>query len=211
MHVPEEPDPMATPSRAVSNWNVANQLTALRILLVPVFAVLLLTDGGSNTGFRWAAFAVFVLASLTDRIDGDLARSRDLVTDLGKVMDPIADKALVGMALVGLSMIGELWWWVTVVILVRELGITLLRFAVIRHGVMPASRGGKAKTVLQIVAIAMFVMPLPEWLHVVAMIVMLAAVAVTVVTGIDYCAKAVRLRRASLRGRPGPSDDARGG
>lgn len=208
MHVPEEPDPMATPSRAVSNWNVANQLTALRILLVPVFAVLLLTDEGRNDGFRWAAFAVFVLASLTDRIDGDLARSRDLVTDLGKVMDPIADKALVGMALVGLSMIGELWWWVTVVILVRELGITLLRFAVIRHGVMPASRGGKAKTFLQIVAIGMFVMPLPDWLHVVAMVAMLAAVVVTVVTGVDYVAKAVRLRRASLRETP---KNARGG
>ena len=90
MHIPEEPDPMATPSRAVSNWNVANQLTALRILLVPVFAVLLLTDGGSNTGFRWAAFAVFVLASLTDRIDGDLARSRDLVTDLTRWPEVVA-------------------------------------------------------------------------------------------------------------------------
>lgn len=182
-------------ARAVSNWNIANALTGARILLVPLFAVPLLIDEGRLDGFRWLAAAVFLLASLTDRLDGDLARARGLVTDLGKVMDPIADKALVGAALVGLSMIGELWWWVTIVILAREVFITLLRFAVIRHGIMPASHGGKLKTTLQIVGISILVMPLPDWIHMVGLVVMLAAVAVTVGTGVDYVLRAFRLRR----------------
>lgn len=182
-------------ARPVSNWNIANALTGLRILLVPLFAVLLLIDDGRVDGFRWVAAAVFVLASLTDRLDGDLARSRGLVTDLGKVMDPIADKALVGAALIGLSMIDELWWWVTIVILAREVFITLLRFAVIRHGVMPASRGGKLKTTLQIIGITILVLPLPDWIHVVGLAVMLAALVVTVATGADYVLRAIRLRR----------------
>ena len=104
---------------------------------------------------------VFAVASVTDRLDGDLARRRSLVTDFGKIADPIADKALTGAALIGLSALDELPWWVTVVILVRELGITLLRFWVIRHGVIPASRGGKLKTLLQTVAIGLYVLPLP--------------------------------------------------
>lgn len=181
--------------QAVSNWNIANALTGLRILLVPLFAVLLLIDEGRLDGFRWAAAAVFALASLTDRLDGDLARARGLVTDLGKVMDPIADKALVGAALIGLSMIGELWWWVTLVILAREVFITLLRFAVIRHGVIPASRGGKLKTALQVIGITILVMPLPDWAHTAGVAVMLAALVVTVVTGVDYVLRAIRLRR----------------
>lgn len=182
-------------ARAVSNWNIANALTGVRILLVPLFAVLLLIDEGRLDGFRWLAAAVFVLASVTDRLDGDLARSRGLVTDLGKVMDPIADKALVGAALIGLSMIDELWWWVTILILAREVLITLLRFAVIRHGIMPASHGGKLKTTLQIVGISILVVPLPDWVHTVGLVVMLAAVVVTVATGVDYVLRAFRLRR----------------
>ena len=186
----ERPD-----ARGVSNWNIANALTGVRILLVPLFVVLLLIDEGRGDGFRWSATAVFVLASVTDRLDGDLARSRGLVTDLGKVMDPIADKALVGSALIGLSMIGELWWWVTIVILAREAFITLLRFAVIRHGVMPASHGGKLKTTLQVIGITILVAPLADWMHAVGLAVMLAAVVVTVGTGIDYVLRAIRLRR----------------
>lgn len=189
---PQQPQP-------AGNWNIANVLTGLRILLVPLFMVLLLIEDGHNDGLRWAAFAVFAVASATDRLDGDLARSRGLVTDLGKVFDPIADKALMGGALIGLSLIGVLWWWVTIVILVRELGITALRFAVIRHGVMPASQGGKLKTFLQAIGIGLLVMPLPDWMWVVAMAVILAAVVVTVVTGVDYVVKAAALRRESLR------------
>jgi CDP-diacylglycerol--glycerol-3-phosphate 3-phosphatidyltransferase len=190
-------DPIAEPSSSVSAWNVANGLTVLRLLLVPVFAVLLFHDNGQNTVWRIWACVVFVLASITDRLDGELARRRGLVTEFGKLADPIADKALVGTALVGLSALGELPWWVTVVILIREVGVTLLRFWVIRHGVMPASRGGKVKTLLQGVAIGLYVLPLSGWLHVVAVIVMGAAVVLALITGADYVARALRLRRTT--------------
>jgi CDP-diacylglycerol--glycerol-3-phosphate 3-phosphatidyltransferase len=170
--------------------NAANALTVLRLVLVPVFVACLLAGG---TGWRVAAFVVFGVASVTDLLDGRLARSRGLITDFGKIADPIADKALTGAALVTLSALGELAWWVTVVILAREISVTLLRFWVIRRGVIAASRGGKLKTLLQVVAIALYVLPGPP--AVVREVVMAAAVAVTVVTGIDYAVRAVRLRR----------------
>jgi CDP-diacylglycerol---glycerol-3-phosphate 3-phosphatidyltransferase len=182
-----------------STWNVANGLTGFRLLLVPVFAVLLMHDGGDRTGWRVAAFVAFVVASVTDRFDGELARRRGLVTDLGTIADPIADKALTGAALVGLSLLGELPWWVTAIVLVREVGITLLRFVVIRHGVMPASRGGKLKTLLQGVAIGLYVLPLSGAGVTVAQAVMAVAVIVTVITGADYLLRAARLRRTSER------------
>jgi CDP-diacylglycerol---glycerol-3-phosphate 3-phosphatidyltransferase len=190
-------DPIAEAPSSVSAWNVANALTVLRLLLVPVFAVLLFHDDGQETVWRIWACVVFVLASVTDRLDGELARKRGLVTEFGKLADPIADKALVGTALVGLSALGELPWWVTVVILIREVGVTLLRFWVIRHGVMPASRGGKVKTLLQGVAIGLYVLPLSGWLHEVAVVVMGAAVVMALITGVDYVARALRLRRTT--------------
>ncbi len=196
--VPDPSLPAATPAPA-SAWNVANALTALRLVLVPVFGWLLLAGGGEQPGLRILAAAVFAVAAVTDRIDGELARRRGLVTDVGKIADPIADKALMGTALVGLSVLGELPWWVTVVVLVREIGITLLRFVVIRHGVMPAGRGGKAKTVLQAVAITLYLLPLPAGWHTLASVVMAVAVVVTVVTGVDYVLKAWRLVRTSPR------------
>ncbi len=186
---------MTRPS-APSNWNIANALTALRLVLVPVFGWLLLTDDGSSNSLRTAAGAVFLLAALTDRLDGDLARRRGLITDVGKLADPIADKALTGMAFIGLSVLGLLPWWVTAVVLAREASVTLLRFWVIRHGVMPASRGGKLKTLLQTMALTLYVLPLPTSIDWVAVTVMAAAVAVTVVTGVDYVVRAVTLRRA---------------
>jgi CDP-diacylglycerol--glycerol-3-phosphate 3-phosphatidyltransferase len=170
--------------------NAANALTVLRLVLVPVFVACLLAGG---TGWRVAAFVVFGVASVTDLLDGRLARSRGLITDFGKIADPIADKALTGAALVTLSALGELAWWVTVVILAREISVTLLRFWVIRRGVIAASRGGKLKTLLQVVAIALYVLPGPP--AVVREVVMAAALVVTVVTGIDYAVRAVRLRR----------------
>jgi CDP-diacylglycerol--glycerol-3-phosphate 3-phosphatidyltransferase len=182
-----------------SNWNIANALTVLRLVLVPVFLVQLLHEDGENNAWRVAAFVTFAVASVTDRIDGELARKHDLVTDFGQIADPIADKALIGAALVGLSLLDELWWWVTVLVLVREVGVTLLRFFVIRHGVMPASRGGKVKTLLQGLAIGLFVLPLPQALHWLAVGLMVVAVVLTVVTGVDYVARAVRLRRTSPR------------
>jgi CDP-diacylglycerol--glycerol-3-phosphate 3-phosphatidyltransferase len=189
---------------APSAWNIANALTVMRLFLVPVFGWLLLFGDGHQTAMRyWAAF-VFFVAMLTDRIDGDLARSRGIVTDFGKVVDPIADKALMTMALVGLSYLGDVPWWVTVLILVREWGITVLRFVVIRHGVLPASRGGKVKTLLQALALWLYVLPLKTWpggdgWHTIAWGVLLVAVVVTVVTGLDYVGRALRLRQTSPR------------
>jgi CDP-diacylglycerol--glycerol-3-phosphate 3-phosphatidyltransferase len=193
-------DPMTAPvAPRVSNLNIANQLTILRLLLVPVFAVALLWDDGRSDGWRITAWAVFALASYTDRIDGQIARSRGLITSFGKLADPIADKALIGTALVGLSILDLLPWWVTVIVVVREAAVTLLRFWVIRHGVIPASRGGKLKTLLQGIAIGLYVLPLSGWLGTARAVVMTAAVAVTVVTGIDYVARALTLRQTSER------------
>jgi CDP-diacylglycerol--glycerol-3-phosphate 3-phosphatidyltransferase len=193
-------DPLTAPvAPRVSNLNIANQLTILRLLLVPVFAVALLWDSGQSRGWRIAAWAVFAVASYTDRVDGQLARSRGLVTSFGKLADPIADKALTGTALIGLSILDLLPWWVTAIVVVRETLVTLLRFWVIRHGVIPASRGGKLKTLLQGIAIGLYVLPLSGWLGTARAVVMVLAVAVTVVTGIDYVARALTLRQTSER------------
>lgn len=192
---PAPPDHLADPVQEVGIWNLANELTMLRLLLVPVFAVVLFHHGGELTSWRWAAWGLFAVASITDLLDGDIARRRGLVTTFGKVADPIADKALMGTALVGLSVLGELSWWVTGVILAREVGVTLLRFRVIRHGVIPASRGGKLKTLLQGLAIGLYVAPLSGWPATLAAWIMGAAVIVTLVTAIDYIGKARRLAR----------------
>jgi len=170
---------------------VANGLTVLRLALVPVFVFFLLAG---STGSRSVAFVAFALASVTDLLDGELARRRSLITDFGKVADPIADKALTGAALITLSYLGEIPWWITIVIVVRELAVTGLRFWVIRQGVIAASRGGKAKTLLQVIAISLYVLP---WhIEIAREVVLGAALIVTVVTGVDYTARAFRLRRA---------------
>jgi CDP-diacylglycerol--glycerol-3-phosphate 3-phosphatidyltransferase len=185
------PSPASAGPVAPGLVNVANALTVARLALVPVFVYFLVAGG---TGDRAFAFVAFAVASVTDLLDGELARRRGLITDFGKIADPIADKALTGSALITLSILGELAWWVTCVIVVRELAVTGLRFWVIRHGVIAASRGGKLKTMLQIIAISLYVLP---W-HAVLFqeIVMGAALVVTVVTGADYTARAIRLRRA---------------
>jgi CDP-diacylglycerol---glycerol-3-phosphate 3-phosphatidyltransferase len=176
--------------------NAANVLTGVRVLLVPLFGWLLLSHPHS-VPFRIGSVVVFVVASVTDRIDGELARRHGLVTEVGKMADPIADKALMGMALIGLSLLDELPWWVTVVMLVREVGITVLRFVVLRWGVIPASRGGKLKTMVQAVAIGLYLLPLPDGWHVLAQVVMAVALVLTVVTGFDYVFSTV----ARSRGR----------
>jgi CDP-diacylglycerol---glycerol-3-phosphate 3-phosphatidyltransferase len=196
--IPAGDDTQVRPPQA-SVWNIANALTLSRIALVPVFAWFLLHDNGQSTSYRLLAAGVFVVATATDRFDGDIARARGLVTDFGKVSDPIADKALMGMALVGLSIIDLLPWWVTTVVLVREFGITALRFVVIRHGVIPASGGGKLKTALQAVAILLYVLPLGDSWHILAVLVMTLAVIVTLVTGLDYLRLARKLRSTSPR------------
>lgn len=192
-------DPLADPPAPVRTLNVANALTVFRMLLVPVFAALLLAGDGDDAGHRVAACLVFALASWTDHLDGRLARRWGLVTSFGKLADPIADKALTGAALVGLSLLGELPWPVTALVLVREIGVTVLRFIVIRHGVMPASRGGKLKTLLQGLAIGLYVLPLTGAAASGRAVVMTLAVLVTVVTGLDYVVRAARLRRTSAR------------
>ena len=194
---PAPTDHVGDPIGSTSAFNVPNALTVVRLLLVPVFAWLLLRDDGMTNSTRIAAFAVFLVASLTDFVDGEIARRRNLVTTFGKIVDPIADKALTGVALIGLSLLGLLAWWVTAVILIREIGVTLLRFWVIRHGVIPASRGGKAKTVAQMVAIGLYVLPLSSSWDVVRALAMTVAVALTLGTGIDYIARALTLRRSA--------------
>ncbi len=195
----DEPVPVAAP-RAVSLYNPANVLTAARIVLVPVFVAFVIVSGMADSGWRMLACVTFCVASATDFADGWIARRYELVTSFGKVADPIADKALTGSALVLLSAYDRLSWWVTGLILVREWGVTALRFWVIRYGVIPASRGGKLKTALQIGAIAFFLWPVPEPLDMVGVALMVAALIVTVVTGADYVLQALRMRRRAQRG-----------
>lgn len=180
--------------------NIANALTVLRLILVPVFIYLMLLEGH---GPRLAALVVFVGAAITDQLDGQLARSRNLVTDFGKIADPIADKALTMTAFILLSLEGSLWWWVTIAIIVRELGITVLRFFMLRRAVMAASRGGKLKTVLQIAGLVGLLVPwgalpwqgLAQGLMTLAYVIIGAALVVTVVTGLDYVRQALALSR----------------
>ncbi|GHE14433.1 CDP-diacylglycerol--glycerol-3-phosphate 3-phosphatidyltransferase [Klenkia taihuensis] len=193
------PDPAATPPQTARVVNLPNALTVLRLAVVPLFAWLLLADGGMDDRQRWWATLFFAVAIITDRYDGMIARRTNQVTEFGKLADPIADKALTGTALIGLSALDLLPWWVTLAILVRELGVTLLRFWVIRHGVIAASRGGKAKTVVQAMAIGLYLMPLTGLLASVRWWVMGAALLLTVVTGVDYVVRALRLRRTSAR------------
>ena len=185
--------------KRVSVRTPANALTVLRLILVPVFAIFVVLSEMTDAWWRIAACLAFGLASVTDLAAGWIARNWGLVTTFGKVADPIADKALIGTALILLSVYGRLSWWVTGLILFRELAVTLLRFWVIRHGVIAASRGGKAKTFLQISAISWYLWPFPASWAVVGVWLMGAAVVVTLVTGLDYILRALALRRASSR------------
>ena len=151
-----------TTDQQVSNFNIANVLTVLRIAMVPLFGWALLHDGGGDPFWRWVAFALFAVAMITDKIDGDLARKHNLVTDFGKIADPIADKAITGMAFIGLWLVGDIWWWVTVVVLLREWSVTLLRLSILKSVVIPAAMSGKIKTVLQAIALSGLTWPLPH-------------------------------------------------
>ena len=181
-------------------WNLPNVLTMLRIVLVPVFVVLLWQD---TTVTALIALAVFLLAAATDKLDGTIARRRGIVTNFGKIADPFADKLLTGAAMVVLSALGVMPWWATIIILVREIGITVLRFVMVRRSVIAASNGGKLKTVLQVVflsmmmlpATALFPAPVGDWWDIAAYVIMVLATLVTVVTGLDYCWRAWRIVR----------------
>ena len=201
---PDRPNPMKgrvarSGETPASTGNVANIITVIRILLAPLFIYLLLLDNGEMGVWRWVASALFILAIVTDSVDGLLARRQNLVTDFGKILDPIADKVLIGGALISLSILGELWWWVTIVILVREIGITIYRFVALRNRVIAASWLGKLKTVVQAVAISFALVPLPsllgDWMYWVNWTLMGAALVLTVVSGIEYLVQAWRLDR----------------
>ena len=190
-----------SPGRS-ANWNLPNAITVVRIILAPVFFWMLLADAGQDTWLRWAAAVLFIVAISTDSLDGHIARSRGLITDLGKILDPIADKLLTSGALVCLSILGELPWWVTAIIIVREVGITIWRLVELRRGnVVPASSGGKLKTVVQSVAISFALMPLwtvfGEWIHWVNGVLMTAAVVLALWSGVLYVRDAVRLARTA--------------
>lgn len=193
-----------TEATKVSNWNVPNVLTAIRMVMVPIFAWVLLAYPDDPT-MRWVATAIFVVAIATDALDGRIARKYNLVTNFGKLWDPIADKALTGMAFVGLSILGELPWWITIIILVREWGITILRWAIMKYGVMAANRGGKLKTVMQSVALIMFLPGLqflPTVWGWVAWAAMILCFVLTVLTGLDYLREANKMRQAYLAEHP---------
>lgn len=183
----------ATP--AVPVVNLPNALTVLRLLCVPVFALLLVAGASGGDGWLVAAFVVFTGACITDVVDGHLARSRGLCTDFGAFVDPIADKALVGTALVGLSLLEVMPWWATAIVIGREVAVTAMRTAVLRHGVIPASRGGKLKAFSQNCAVALYLLPLAGTVAALRLPVLLFAVAATIVTGLDYAAGAVRAAR----------------
>ena len=183
-----------------ANWNLPNAITVVRIVMAPVFFWLLLADAGADGPMRWWAAAIFVVAISTDWVDGWLARRNGLVTDLGKILDPIADKLLTSGALVCLSILGELPWWITLVIIVREVGITVWRLVELRRGtVVPASSGGKLKTLTQAIAISLFLTPLGtlvgDWIVWVNWTFMILALVLTVWSGLLYVRDAFRLAR----------------
>jgi CDP-diacylglycerol---glycerol-3-phosphate 3-phosphatidyltransferase len=190
------------------NWNLPNVLTCLRILIVPFFGFALLQDGGDSVAWRCVAAVLFTVAMITDKVDGDIARSRGLVTNFGKIADPIADKALTGMAFIGLSIVGDIWWWVTIVVLVREWSVTLLRLSILKRVVVPAAQSGKVKTALQAVALAGLCLPLrqvdPPLYHVGVVlfyafeVLLGVAVAMTMWSGYEFFRDVWR-QRATLR------------
>jgi len=188
-----------------------NAITIVRILMAPIFLWMLLADGGSDGAVRWWAAVIFIVAIATDGIDGYLARKYEIVTDLGKLLDPIADKVLTGFAFIGLSILGELPWWITIVVLIREVGITVYRFIVVSDHVLAAAWMGKLKTVAQAVALSLALLPLwdlvGEWIFWVNGVTMTIAVVLTIASGIDYVVTEVRAARAR-RAAASPTRDA---
>ncbi|MCW2815778.1 MAG: pgsA2 1 [Nocardioides sp.] len=194
--------------RTVSNWNLPNALTTLRIVLVPVYGWFLLGHDHDSILWRCLAYGVFAVAMITDKIDGDLARSRGQVTDFGKIADPIADKAMTGMAFIALSIVGDIWWWVTVVVLLREWGVTLLRLSVARNVVIAAAQSGKVKTMLQVLALGLLTLPLRQldsWadtpgdvVFYVSQVLLAGAVAMTMWSGYEFFREFRRQRRGTV-------------
>ena len=171
--------------------NLPNSLTILRVLLLPFCAYALFKNDGDDTTWRIIAWTLFFIVGLSDILDGKLARSRNQITEFGKLLDPIADKAMLATAAIGSSLLGMMSWWITAVLLIREVAVTVLRFAVIKNGVIPASKGAKRKTFFQSFGVGFYILPLPTWLHLPRDIFMAYAIYLTITTGIDYFRKAL--------------------
>lgn len=172
--------------------NLPNTLTISRLVALPFCCYALFKNGGDDSFWRIIAWGGFFTVGLTDFFDGRIARSRKQITSFGTFLDPVADKVAIGAAMIGLSMQGKLWWWVTILILVREVSVTILRLTVIKDGVIPASKGGKLKATFQGFGTGFYILPLPSWLHIPRDAFMAVAIYLTITTGYDYFKKVLK-------------------
>ena len=170
----------------VPSFITPNTLTVTRILLIPFGVYTLFYDGGDNTSYQLISYAIFFSLGMTDIVDGKWARQSNRITALGTFLDPVADKALIGAAMISLSILGRFPWWITILILTREIGITLFRLFVIKGGVIPASKGGKLKTLMQNFGVGFFILPLPSWLDWFKYGFISIAIILTITSGYDY-------------------------
>ena len=176
----------------MKDLNLPNALTIFRILALPFCAYALFKNGGGDDSWRIIAFTLFFIVGLSDILDGKIARSRNQITEFGKLLDPIADKAMLATASIGASILGMLSWWVTAIFLIREVAVTILRFAVIKNGVIPASKGAKLKTFFQSFGVGFYILPLPSYLNIPRDLFMAVAIYLTITTGVDYFRKVFR-------------------
>lgn len=170
----------------VPGFITPNTLTVTRIALIPLGVYVLFLDGGDNPRFQFLAWTIFFILGLTDILDGRWARQSNRITALGTFLDPVADKALIGSAMISLSIQGRFPWWITILILTREIGITLFRLMVIKGGVIPASKGGKLKTLMQNFGVGFFMLPFPSWLEWFRVAFISVAIILTITTAYDY-------------------------
>jgi CDP-diacylglycerol--glycerol-3-phosphate 3-phosphatidyltransferase len=178
--------------KKVERPNLPNSLTIFRIFALPVCAYALFKNGGNDDDWRIIAFTLFFIVGLSDVLDGKIARDRNQITEFGKLLDPIADKAMLATATIGASILGFLSWWVTAIFLIREIAVTVLRFSVIKKGVIPASKGGKLKSFFQSFGVGFYILPLPTYLNVPRDIFMAIAIYLTISTGVAYFRNALK-------------------
>jgi CDP-diacylglycerol--glycerol-3-phosphate 3-phosphatidyltransferase len=177
----------------IPNFITPNFITVARLLFVPVGAYTLFKNGGNDPLWQYISWIVFFILGMSDVLDGNLARSRNSITEFGKFLDPVADKVMIGTAMISLSILNRLPWWITIVILVREIGITIFRLAVIKRGVIAANKGGKIKSTFQNFGVGFYVLPLNEGLYWFRDGFMLIAVILTIATGFYYVQSAFKL------------------
>ena len=172
--------------------NLPNSITIARIAFLPLGAYALFKNGGTDQNWQWISWVIFFLIGMTDVLDGKLARSRNSITELGKFLDPVADKAMIATAMISLAILDRMPWWIVIVILSRELFITFFRLAVIKRGVIPANRGGKLKASVQGFGVGFYVMPISESLYWFRDGFMYIAIALTLGTGFYYVKSAFK-------------------